>query len=87
MLAGVLLTLCLAPVRAFVTTPLLVAPVVLTWLVLLRLAPRWAAPAALAVTLAIVGYAGVATGSRARRAPRPRRRCAATPPTPRRGTA
>ncbi len=38
MLAGVLLTLCLAPVRAFVTTPLLVAPVVLTWLVLLRVA-------------------------------------------------
>ncbi|QJW35614.1 benzoate/H(+) symporter BenE family transporter [Cellulosimicrobium protaetiae] len=63
MLAGVLLTLCLAPVRAVVATPLLVAPVVLVWLVLLRVAPRWAAPAALAVTLAIVGYEAVHGGT------------------------
>lgn len=54
MLAGVLLTLCLAPVRALVDLPLLVAPVVAVWLVLLRLAPRWAAPVALVVTLAVV---------------------------------
>src|SRR5690606_41833252 len=43
--------------------PLLVAPVVLTWLVLLRVAPRWAAPAALAVTLAVVGYEAVDGGT------------------------
>src|SRR5690606_35781853 len=63
MLAGVLLTLCLAPVRSLVATPLLVAPAVLTWLVLLRVAPRWAAPAALAVTLAVVGYEAVDGGT------------------------
>lgn len=63
MLAGALLTLCLAPVRAVVATPLLVAPVILTWLVLLRVAPRWAAPAALAATLAIVGYEAVQGGT------------------------
>ncbi|WP_307855892.1 benzoate/H(+) symporter BenE family transporter [Nocardioides faecalis] len=54
MLAGVLLPLCLAPVVALVESPEVVAPVVLTWLVLLRLAPRWAVPGALAVALAIV---------------------------------
>ncbi|UZN05405.1 benzoate/H(+) symporter BenE family transporter [Cellulomonas sp. S1-8] len=53
MLAGVLLTLCLAPVQALVATPLLVAPVVLLWLVLLRVAPRWAAPAAFALALVV----------------------------------
>jgi benzoate membrane transport protein len=54
MLAGVLLPLCLAPVTALVDAPEVIAPVVLTWLVLLRLAPRWAVPAALAVALGIV---------------------------------
>ncbi|GAA3552500.1 benzoate/H(+) symporter BenE family transporter [Microlunatus spumicola] len=54
MLAGVLLSLCLAPARAAVATPLLVLPVVAVWLVLLRLAPRWAVPAAFAVVVAIV---------------------------------
>ena len=49
MLAGVLLDLCLAPVRSLVTDPLLVGPVILVWLVLLRAAPRWASPAALAL--------------------------------------
>lgn len=53
MLAGVLLTLCLAPVTALVAAPLLVAPVVLLWLVLLRAAPRWAAPAAFALALVL----------------------------------
>lgn len=55
MLAGVLVELCLAPVRAVVDRPLLVGPVVVLWLVLLRVAPRWAAPAAigLAVVLAV----------------------------------
>ncbi|WP_435737268.1 benzoate/H(+) symporter BenE family transporter [Cellulosimicrobium sp. PMB13] len=63
MLAGVLLTLCLAPVRALVDLPLLVAPVVVVWLVLLRLAPRWAAPAALVVALVIVAVTATASGS------------------------
>lgn len=54
MLAGVLLPLCLAPVTALVDAPAVIAPVVLTWLVLLRLAARWAVPAALAVALGTV---------------------------------
>lgn len=54
MLAGVLLPLCLAPVTALVDAPWVIAPVILTWLVLLRLAPRWAVPGALAVALGTV---------------------------------
>ncbi|NKY11249.1 benzoate/H(+) symporter BenE family transporter, partial [Cellulomonas hominis] len=53
MLAGVLVELCLGPVRAVVDRPLLVGPVVLVWLVLLRVAPRWATPAAMALAVAI----------------------------------
>ena len=52
MLAGVLLPLCLAPVEALQTAPLLVVPVLLCWLLLSRFAPRWAVPGALAVALA-----------------------------------
>ncbi|MEU1752401.1 benzoate/H(+) symporter BenE family transporter [Micromonospora matsumotoense] len=55
MLAGVLLPLCTAPVRALVEVPTLAAPVIVTWLVLHRFARRWAVPAALVVAaLAIV---------------------------------
>lgn len=53
MLAGVLLPLCLAPVTGIVTNPWGVIPVVLTWLVFARLAPRWAVPLAF-VTATIV---------------------------------
>ncbi|MBA8793275.1 benzoate membrane transport protein [Friedmanniella endophytica] len=55
MLAGVLVPLCLAPVRAAVSTPLLTLPVIVVWLVLQRLAPRWATPAAFALALVVVG--------------------------------
>jgi benzoate membrane transport protein len=55
MLAGVLLPVCLAPVRAVAEVPLLAAPAVLTWLVLTRVARRWAVPGALlAAALAVV---------------------------------
>lgn len=54
MLAGVLLPLCVEPVLAVADAPLLVGPVVLTWLVLVRPAPRWAVPASLAVALVVV---------------------------------
>ena len=53
MLAGVLLPLCLAPVRALGTVPALVVPVLVVWLLLLRWARRWAAPAALAVAITL----------------------------------
>ncbi|MBZ5733279.1 benzoate/H(+) symporter BenE family transporter [Nocardioides sp. TRM66260-LWL] len=54
MLAGVLLPLCLEPVTALVASPAAVAPVVSVWLVGLRVARRWAVPAALATALVVV---------------------------------
>ncbi|MFP5020306.1 benzoate/H(+) symporter BenE family transporter [Pseudonocardia phyllosphaerae] len=53
MLAGVLLPLCLAPVRALGERPWLVAPVVVVWVVLHRVAPRWASPAAFGLAIGI----------------------------------
>lgn len=54
MLAGVLLPLCLAPVTGAVTDPWAVLPVVATWLVFSRLAPRWAVPSAFAAAAVVV---------------------------------
>lgn len=54
MLAGILFPICLAPVTATVREPLLALPIVLVWLVLYRLAPRWAVPAAVVVTIVVV---------------------------------
>lgn len=55
MLAGILFPICLAPVTAAVEQPLLAIPVIVVWLVLFRLAPRWAVPAAMLV--AAIGIA------------------------------
>jgi len=55
MLAGVVLQLCLDPVRGFAAHPWLVGPIVLAWVILLRFARKWAVPAAFAVTLVVVG--------------------------------
>ncbi|MDY0909162.1 benzoate/H(+) symporter BenE family transporter [Microbacterium sp. CFBP9034] len=55
MLAGVLLPLCLAPVTGIVANPWGVIPVVLTWLVFVRLAPRWAVPLAFVAAAVVVG--------------------------------
>ncbi|WP_424812358.1 benzoate/H(+) symporter BenE family transporter [Roseococcus sp. YIM B11640] len=54
MLAGVLLDLCLAPVRAVGAIPLLALPVVLAWAVMLRLQRLWAVPAAVVVAVAVL---------------------------------
>ncbi len=54
MLAGVLFPICLAPIQAVASLPLLAGPVVIVWLVLFRLAPRWAVPAAMAVAVVAV---------------------------------
>lgn len=61
MLAGILFPICLAPVQAVFAPQLngvepgwLAIPVVLVWLVLVRLAPRWAVPAAVVVTVIVV---------------------------------
>ena len=53
MLAGILFPICIAPVTAVLQEPLLAAPVIIVWLLLIRWLPRWAVPAAMLV--AIVG--------------------------------
>jgi benzoate membrane transport protein len=55
MLAGVLLPLCTAPVTALVHHPAAVAPVLVVWLALSRLAPRWAVPSAFVAAAIVVG--------------------------------
>ena len=54
MLAGVLLPVCLAPARAVVELPWEVAPVIVTWALLMRFARRWAVPAALVVAAIVI---------------------------------
>ena len=54
MLAGILFPICLAPVTAVIDFPLLAAPIVLAWLIMLRLAPRWAVPAAMLVAAIVI---------------------------------
>jgi len=61
MLAGVLFPICLAPIEAVSTLPWLAAPIVIVWLVLFRLAPRWAVPAAMAVAVIAV-FVSAGTG-------------------------
>jgi benzoate membrane transport protein len=55
MLAGILFPICLAPIEASVKLPLLALPIVVVWLVLYGLAPRWAVPGALVMTVVVVG--------------------------------
>lgn len=62
MLAGVLLPLCLAPFKSLGSAPLLVAPVILCWVVLMKFAPRWSVPASLLVALAVIGIHIVSNG-------------------------
>lgn len=58
MLAGILFPICLAPVLASVQLPWLALPVVIVWLVLARLAPRWAVPGAVLTTIVVVAVSG-----------------------------
>ena len=57
MLAGILLDLCLAPVRAVSAEPALALPVVLAWAVTWRLARTYAVPVAVVVTAVVVAMA------------------------------
>ncbi|MBF6334072.1 benzoate/H(+) symporter BenE family transporter [Nocardia transvalensis] len=61
MLAGVLMPLCLAPMHAVKTSAAVVLPVLVVWLVLQRLASRWAVPAAFATAAIGVAVDLVAT--------------------------
>ncbi len=72
MLAGVLLELCLAPVRAVGAMPALALPVVLAWAVAWRFARAYAIPIAVLVTAVIVVIAtSVPPGALSDIAPRP----------------
>ncbi len=63
MLAGVLLPLCLEPVRAVAIHPWDVLPVILVWLVLVRLASRWAVPGAFVAAILVIGVELARTGT------------------------
>jgi len=63
MLAGVLLPLCLAPITGIVANPWGVVPVVLTWLVFARLAPRWAVPLAFVTAAVVVAVSLIGAGT------------------------
>jgi len=54
MLAGILFPICLAPITAAVEYPLLGLPMVVVWLILLKVAPRWAVPGALAAAVVAI---------------------------------
>jgi benzoate membrane transport protein len=54
LLAGALVSLCLAPVTAVVDEPAAAVPVVLVWAVLTRVARTWAVPGALAAALVAI---------------------------------
>ncbi|MEU4397835.1 benzoate/H(+) symporter BenE family transporter [Micromonospora orduensis] len=62
MLAGVLLPLCTAPVRALVEVPTVAGPVVVGWLLLHRFARRWAVPGALLVAIVAIALTSPSTG-------------------------
>ena len=54
MLAGVLLSICVEPVRVFADRPGLVAPILLVWVALLRFAPKLAVPGAFVTTMVVI---------------------------------
>jgi benzoate membrane transport protein len=55
MLAGILFPICLSPILGSAKLPFLALPVVVVWLVLFGIAPRWAVPGALVATIVVVG--------------------------------
>ncbi len=58
MLAGVLLVFCLAPVQAVSEDPWLSLPVIVAWALMFRFNRLYAVPAALLVTVIIIGLSG-----------------------------
>jgi benzoate membrane transport protein len=56
MLAGMLLTLCLAPIKAVAEAPTLALPILLAWVVGLRFARRYAVPIAVLVTGIVLAF-------------------------------
>lgn len=56
MLAGIILSLCAAPVHAFAKYPLYVAPILLVWVVMLRVHKILAVPCAAVATLIVIAF-------------------------------
>jgi benzoate membrane transport protein len=56
MLAGMLLTLCLAPITALAEVPMLAGPILLAWMLGLRFARRYAVPIAVVVTGLVLAF-------------------------------
>ena len=67
MLAGVLLSFCIAPVKAVAEVPMMALPVVIGWVVVTRFARLYAAPAAvvIAALMYVLAAFGVLPGSAA----------------------
>ncbi len=63
MLAGVLLPLCLAPFLGLAENPAGVLPVLLTWLIAARFAPRWAVPLAFVAATVVIAIALAGSGT------------------------
>lgn len=55
MLAGVVLELCLEPITAVKDNPWAILPIAAVWLIGIRLAPRWAVPAAFVTASVVIG--------------------------------
>ena len=62
MLAGVLLGLCLAPVRAMGSIPSMAAPVVLVWALVFHFKRLFAVPAAVLVVVGLIVFQGMPAG-------------------------
>jgi len=62
MLAGIVLQLCLTPVRELVDQPVQIAPILIVWLVALRFARKWAVPLAFVVALIVIGIDAAGNG-------------------------
>ena len=69
MLAGVLLSVCLAPVRGAAELPLEIGPVILVWALLMRFARPWAVPGALAVAGVVIALDPLETAGATRLLP------------------
>jgi benzoate membrane transport protein len=54
MLAGILLSLCIVPIKAAATVPAQTLPIILTWVVALRFARRYAVPLAVLATAIVL---------------------------------
>ncbi len=63
MLAGVLFPLCSAAITGVVVNPWGVIPVVLTWLVFVRIAPRWSVPLAFVAASVVIAVHVLTTGA------------------------